>query len=187
MKRLIALLLIVFAVSTFAGDWYSKAERIDLKPQTTSKDTLWYGYPESSTGWYMREFAERATYYNVDDFGIEYPIILHAVNAGFVEGDYDFTFKVYAKDGVTVLWDSGTITSIDGNNSVGLATPLILTDNFWLSVVPNGSGYPSQFAPDTGQTPSHSYLSDGAGGWINQIKNINGNDVYMENYYDVFL
>ncbi|NOR44720.1 MAG: hypothetical protein GQ534_03965, partial [Candidatus Delongbacteria bacterium] len=183
MKKVIMLVFIFLSMNIFAAEWYSKVE----KPQTASKDTLWYSYAITASGWIINQPLERATYYNIDDFGIEYPLYLHAVNAGFVDEGYSFTFKVYDKDGITVLWESQTaLTSIDDQNTEYLATSLLLTDNFWLSVTPVSGGYPRQFAEEW-DNPTHSYVSDGADGWINDIEDINGEDQYMENRYDIYV
>ncbi|MDA3839235.1 MAG: choice-of-anchor J domain-containing protein [Candidatus Delongbacteria bacterium] len=182
MKKVIMLMFIFLSTSIFAAEWYSKAER----PQNSSKDTLWYTYAVSTSGWIINQPLERATYYKMDNFNVEYPLYIHAVNAGFVDEGYGYIYKIYAKDGVTVLWESPTLTSIDGINVEYLATPLLLADDFWFSVTPTTGGYPRQFV-EGWDNPTHSYVSDGSGGWINQIENINDEDQYMENFYDVLL
>ncbi|MDA3839236.1 MAG: choice-of-anchor J domain-containing protein [Candidatus Delongbacteria bacterium] len=183
MKKVIMLMFIFLSTSIFAAEWYSKAER----PQNSSKDTLWYTYAMAGTGWLFNQPLERATYYNVDDFGIEYPLYLHAVAAAFVDDGYEYVFKVYAKDGITILWESETSISEDsGINTVYLPTPLILADDFWVSVTPLTGGYPRQYAYGE-DYPTNSYLSDGTGGWINQIENVNLEDQYMVNHYHVLL
>ncbi|MBN2789495.1 MAG: T9SS type A sorting domain-containing protein, partial [Candidatus Delongbacteria bacterium] len=186
MKKLMTLILVLLATGIFAAEWYSK-ENI-TRPQTASKDTVWYTYPNTSSGWLLPEPMERATLYNVDDFDLEYPVYLHGVDASFADAGFGYTYKIYAKDGVTVLWDSGELMSYDDQvNEAFPPAPILLADDFWLSVTPTMGSYPRQFAPDTGAVPSHSYLSNGAGGWILQQDDIDGAMAYLENFYYVQL
>ncbi|MBN2790618.1 MAG: choice-of-anchor J domain-containing protein [Candidatus Delongbacteria bacterium] len=183
MRKILALMLALFAASIFAADWHSNAERMEIKPRIASKDTVWYSYAQSGSGWVMQVPMERATYYQIDDFTIEYPSILHGVDTYLFDIGEEFTYKVYAKDGVTLLWESAVVSSVEGYNEVLLDTPIVMTDDFWLSIAPVTGGYPRQFAQDQVE-PCHSYLSDGAGGW-DQWTATGGK--YYENFNYVYL
>ena len=51
MKKLLALILVVFVTGIFAADWYSNSEKMNIKPEVASKDTAWYSYANSGSGW----------------------------------------------------------------------------------------------------------------------------------------
>ncbi|MDP8268816.1 MAG: choice-of-anchor J domain-containing protein [Candidatus Tenebribacter davisii] len=97
---------------------------------------------------------ERATFYDVTDFGFSYPMELSQLSHGFYHhsaypwgDDTTFTFKIYDADGTTVLYESEVITALEQWDETlhTLATPITVTDNFWVSVaVTNATtGFPS--------------------------------------------
>ncbi|NOR46116.1 MAG: hypothetical protein GQ534_11075, partial [Candidatus Delongbacteria bacterium] len=188
MKKILVMMLVIITTSIFAADWYSNAEKMNIKPGIASKDTVWHGYATSGSGWVMQVPMERATYYQIDDFGVEYPTNLHGVDTYLFDIGDEFIYKIYEKDGTTLLWESEIVSSVEGYNEVLLDTPIVITDDFLLSIAPVSGGYPRQFAQDQAE-PSHSYLSDGAGGWDHWTATggkyyENFNYVYLEPYTD---
>ena len=116
---------------------------------------------------------ERATLFNVADFGLAYPAeITRIVHVFYEHESYPwpnntFRYKIYAADGITLLYSSGLIEATHLTDlSHELETPIIVTDNFYVSIVPtDGSGHPSSTSKGVETGTTHSYVSDGAGGW----------------------
>jgi hypothetical protein len=186
MKKLMTILVAIIAAGVFATDWFPPIEKIEgfTGHKQASKDTLWYAYANSEEGYVIAQRSERATLFNLDDFGVEYPVNLHAVTTYQFDAGYEFTYRIYDTDGVTLLWESPITLSAEQNYSdVTLDTPLVLKNDFWLSVVPNSSGFPREFAQDQA-TVSHSYIKDELGNWVLWT---NSNSGYYENFNYVAL
>ena len=150
MKKIITFALILFTVSIFAQEWYSH-----------SKDSLWAKYnPNPWNNKYIAE--ERAIKFNANDFDLEYPINLHAVTSYLSDDDYSFDYKIYDKDGMTILFEI-TRNSVSGYNDYYLPSPLVLTDDFFVSVVPSVSAYPKQVVSGI-VSKAHSYIGT-PGNW----------------------
>ena len=116
---------------------------------------------------------ERSVLFDVTDFGFSYPMELSQLSHAFYEhpsypwgDDTTFTFKIYDADGITVLYESAVITALTqwDETLLTLETPLTVTDNFYVAVVPTGaSGFPSSlFDSDTENL--HGYVGE-AGAW----------------------
>ncbi len=172
MKKLAMLAVVLLAFGLFAGDFYTKREFVsDINTHAAQKDTTWNTYVVGTSGYIWNPITrERATRYDVGDFSLAYPMYIHGVSVYLDDEDagYDFSYKIYDKDGETVLWTSEIITSIAYDNDVYLDTPLAVTDDFWVSVVPNASGFPRVFSgvelgPDPAST--HTYLKANDGTW----------------------
>ncbi|MDA3838515.1 MAG: lectin like domain-containing protein [Candidatus Delongbacteria bacterium] len=174
MKKLLVLVLILFTVSIFAQEWYGNKDLINNITEHSSKDSTWENYPGSPYN-AVQISEERATYYNANDFGLEYPISLHALTSYFYSAGYNFGFKIYDKDGITILYEKSRMFSIIDYNDHYLATPITLNDDFWVSVVPDADGQPLQVFSDAVET-SHSYIGS-AGSWETYI-NINSGDKF---------
>ncbi len=132
----------------------------------------WNGYYDgpASLTWAA---PERAVLFDVTDFGFSYPMELSQLSHAFYEhsaypwgDDTTFTFKIYDADGITVLYESDVMTALTqwDETLLTLETPLIVTDNFYVSVVPTGaSGFPSSlFDSDTENL--HGYVGE-PGAW----------------------
>lgn len=118
---------------------------------------------------------ERATLYDQEDFDFTYPVTIEKIRASFYEDyennpwpDASFYFKIYAKDGSTVLYESPEIDAVSYQNvEHELEKPLTLEEDFYLAVVPvDSSGAPQSLSKVTVQGENHSYfLYDGQ--WVN--------------------
>ena len=157
MKKLIFIILAIIVTSLFAVDKYTNREIIPIADQSiATKDTSWYSYyPDMYYLW--QEKGERATYIKADDFGLEYPVNLQGVSSYFFESGYNFTYKIYDKDGSTLLWNSAEMTSISDFNDVLIETPIIMTDDFYISIVPDETGMPRQASSNI-TLSDHSYF-----------------------------
>ncbi|MFO7809849.1 MAG: hypothetical protein R6V47_00560, partial [Candidatus Delongbacteria bacterium] len=162
MKKLAVLLIMSFCTCLFSMEWYSSGEQIldDVrKAPRDSKDTLWYAYYAEAA--YIYEIpAERAVYVNVNDFGLEYPIQLNAIDAFFYEPGFDYIYKVYAKDGTTVLWEMAApdTSSHDYYNIHEFQDAMIMTDDFWIAAVPQPDGKPPLISSDNTDSQQSYYL-----------------------------
>ncbi len=163
MKKILAAVLIAIFASAFSQEWYSTKERIgNLLPKPAAKDTSWYSYIDSPAYvWTLK--TERATYFNVNDFGLEYPVNLHALSAYLYDSLQTYSYKIYGKDGSTLLFQSPEGISVADYNDYDFETPLILTDDFWFSVVPQTDGLPRHVSSDV-ISSDHSFYGY-AGDW----------------------
>jgi hypothetical protein len=126
--------------------------------------------------------TERATFFNLDDFEREYPSNIHILDSYMFDTGSPFHYRVYAKDGETLLEESPELLSVEGYNPYVLETPLVIKDDFWVSIVPGATGLPRQFAQDI-STPSRSYIRDEENNWVQWTNTNEGG--YYENFIDV--
>ncbi|MDY0285754.1 MAG: carboxypeptidase regulatory-like domain-containing protein [Bacteroidales bacterium] len=116
---------------------------------------------------------ERATLYNVADFGATYPVEVTQLAHLFYEhpsypwgADITFRFKVYATDGTTVLYESAEVPAqqYPTETIVVLDEAIAVNGDFYVSVAPNPeTGMPSSAGIED-LTNSHSYVGE-AGAW----------------------
>ena len=116
---------------------------------------------------------ERATLYNVTDFGAEYPVEVTQLSHMFYEhpsypwgADLTFKFKVYAADGTTVLYESADVAALQypDETIVVLTDAIVAEGDFYLAIAANPeTGMPSSAAIED-LTNSHGYVGE-AGAW----------------------
>ncbi|MDA3838517.1 MAG: lectin like domain-containing protein, partial [Candidatus Delongbacteria bacterium] len=158
MKRIIVLFLIL-SLNIFASDWHQK----------DNKTFAWHGYYAQAWDIYSST-DEKATYINANDFDLEYPVNLSAVSSYLWENGETFSFKIYAKDGSTLLWQSDDSLSIQNWNDVYLPSTMVFNDDFWVAMVPDTiSGLPTIVADRYDSDGCHSY-SGVAGSWTKYHK-----------------
>lgn len=121
--------------------------------------------------------TEMASYFDLAEFGNPYPMTLERINHYFYDfngdnwgGQDQYNIKIYEKDGTTVLFESGNLTAHNGPNEFILPTPLQLTDDILISIVP-ATNYPSSCLMNDVNNPSHGYMGNFDEGWTS----INGN------------
>ncbi len=123
--------------------------------------------------YFNRAAPERATLYDVTEFGFSYPIDLSKVSHTFYDNgewgeDTDFTFKIYAADGATLLHESAVMTAIHFTEIVYEFDAITMDDNFYVAVAPvvynetTGQGAPFSLGADTGN--NHGYVGE-PGAW----------------------
>jgi len=124
---------------------------------------LWYGYyPGYKYIWGVA--AERAVKINVDEFGLEYPINLNAIDSYLYDPGFDYMYRVYDTDGSTLLWESPVGTAADDYYNIASIDPaLVLKNDFWISVVPLSGGNPRLISSDVVES-THSYFG-APGAW----------------------
>jgi hypothetical protein len=164
LKKMIIGLLLMLCTVSFTQEWYSGKEKIeDFRSKVNKADTLWYGYGEAAA-WVFQIKSERATYINVNDFGLEYPINLDALSSYLYDADASYTYKIYDKNGSTILFQSDPATSFRGYNDMFLASPMVMKDDFWFSVVPQADGLPRIVSTDVVDSEHSFYGLPGA--WL---------------------
>jgi hypothetical protein len=141
---------------------FSKTEQITVPD---NRGTGWYSYSPiddmTSLTWAA---PERATFFQMADFGIPYPVEITNLSHWFYEHssypwDNDqFKFKIYAADGTTLLYESDNLTAehlVEYNYT--LEEPLVVEDDFWVAIAPiSASGFPS--STGTNLYDGHSYV-----------------------------
>ncbi|HQO09556.1 MAG TPA: T9SS type A sorting domain-containing protein [Clostridiales bacterium] len=167
MKKIFTFLLVILTVNSFAVDWYSNKEMLNDAGKTLrdSKDTLWYSYVSGPVHVFSIN-AERATFLNVNDFGLEYPINLHAINSYLYDPGYAYSYKIYDKDGTTLLWEleEPDTARVDFYNIHIFDTPMVMRDDFWIVVVPLEGNNPRLVSSYTTMS-GHSFYKDEVGNW----------------------
>ena len=155
MKKIMLLILFI-CISLTASDWYSK----------DNKTFAWYNYyiqPWDPLGAVM---DEQATYINANDFGLEYPINLNAISAYLWQIGEIYNYKIYDKDGTTVLWQSADSSSTQSFNDVYLDSTMVFNDDFWMSMVPDTiTGLPTIIGDRYLSDDCHSYTKS-SGDWL---------------------
>lgn len=162
MRKIVTLFAVLTFVRLFSQSWYDSNGFAEvIKPLTDSKNSEWKGYSFSFYNAF-NIISERAVYFDVNDFGLDYPVTLQAVRTYLYEDNYSFNYKIYAKDGITVLFQSQS-NSVYGLNQCNLSTAIVLSDDFWVAIVPYEAGHPFQLNSDE-VVETHSY-SGSAGSW----------------------
>ncbi len=116
---------------------------------------------------------ERATLFDITDFGLSYPAeiskLIHTFynHQNYPWPDNTFQFKIYAFGETTPLYTSEPIEAIHNKEvSHDLETPIIVTNNFYISIVPvDESGHPSSGTKSVSPGTGHSYAMNEEGNW----------------------
>ena len=129
---------------------------------------------------------EKASYIDIAEFGNAYPMQLTKIRHHFLDwegnnwnGENEFKFKVYEKDGQTLIFESEVLIAVDGAYEYELPQPLELTDDVLVTVKPMAT-YPTSCYMNDSDNPGHGYLGSVDNGWAS----INGNwatEVYLAN------
>jgi len=165
MKKLMVVLLVLMTAGLFSVEWYSARGEIlneTLKAPRETKDSTWYGY-YGPYALYWTMAGEKGVYVNANDFGLEYPVRLHALDAFWYEPGYTYSYKIYAKDGTSLLWEMpepGTAAD-DFYNIYAFETPLVMKDDFWVSAVPLEGTHPALVSTDVVSSDHSYYMSEG--------------------------
>ncbi len=135
----------------------------------------WVAYADFNQGnWIYWGGPERAVRFEPADFGLTYPLDVTGLRTQFYLHpqapwpDSSYTLKVYAEDGMTLLWESETLEAPPGTPgpvaNVDVNPPLSFTSGeFYVSIDPvSPSGHPSTFAD--GDPDGRSYRGS-AGAW----------------------
>jgi len=157
LKRLIPLILIAYRL--FGDIWYGDNRTYEWEHYNIM---LWN---------VLESPEERAVYVDVNDFGIEYPVNLKAVSTYLWEAGKSFSFKIYAKDGISLLYQSADSLSIINYNDVYLDSILVLNDDFWISLVPDSTGSPWSITDRYDTSDPHTYTGQ-PGSWTPYIREI---------------
>lgn len=96
-------------------------------------DSGWVSYYNGVDGWFAFQGPVRAMKMDLADFGMEPPVEVESLRTWWYDGmgsftDSTFTFRIYAANGSTMLWESETLRAPRGNRwtRYGLSTPFVL-------------------------------------------------------------
>ncbi|TSA25240.1 T9SS C-terminal target domain-containing protein [bacterium] len=158
-------------IESNVSGWYTVANRPINKGNRLDE---WYTYGDiNSLYWITWPAPERVTYFNPSDFGLEYPFYITKLSHWFYEhpsypwDDATFHFKVYAEDGVTLLYESG---DIEAEHMVEIIHELsgpvaISSGGFYFGVAPvSSTGFPSSCADNVYTGDNRSYYGS-PGNW----------------------
>ena len=156
-------------IGSNVSGWYSVANK---SGNTNVRLDEWYSYGDMNALWWLTWIApERVTYFNPADFGLTYPFDITKVNHWFHDyypwDDATFRYKIYADDGVTLLYESEDIEAQSMVEIVHeLTIPVTITsEGFYFGVAPfSYSGYPSTCADNLYTGDNHSYCGS-PGNW----------------------
>ncbi|MBN2884270.1 MAG: T9SS type A sorting domain-containing protein [Clostridia bacterium] len=129
----------------------------------SENEEFWYSYySEAYYLWQLEE--ERSVLIKADDFGFEYPVNLKGISSYFFDKGYYYSYRIYSKDGKTIIWNSENMTSISNYNDFVMDEPIMVTDDFYIAVVPDHNGMPRQTSSKV-TSSDHSYTKE-ITGWI---------------------
>ncbi|MDD3045847.1 MAG: choice-of-anchor J domain-containing protein, partial [Candidatus Delongbacteria bacterium] len=157
MKKLMTWLVVVFAAGLFA---FNSLPADDVQAKPGAKGWVYYDGTPTYT---YKVAAERAVYFDAWDFGLEYPVELQQIQWYVYATGVNYSYKVYAKDGSTLLYTSPDIVSAQGWQVTAI-DPVILSDDFWIALVPQPDGTPTTIHDGGDGVFGHSF-SGSAGSW----------------------
>lgn len=177
MKKLITMLLAVIFSFTIAADLIP-GERVGAAAEPVgAKEYNWYTHAADAAYIFNYPF-ERATYINVEEFGLTYPVNFNGVQSYLYDAGIESQYKIYDRDGVTVLWDHTFTTAEAGYQIESPAAPMILNNDFWIVHVPTAEGLPRIVFDDASGPLPRSYFGS-AGNWTSLYDVWADNSNYM--------
>lgn len=135
------------------------------------EDSSWVSYYNGEDGWFSFQGPQRAMMIDPADFRVDYPFQVESLKIWWYWGmgsrtDTAFTFRVYAGDGQTLLWESEQLFAPQTNwTYYGLSTPVVIdSGRFWIATTHRRtSPYANPYVNvDTGPTLHSYYSSPGA-------------------------
>lgn len=155
MKKLITMLLAVIFASAFATDLVpATGDMINnpAQPNLDSKAYTWHTYAGTAT-YVNATQTTKAMLINANDFGFDYPVNFGGVQAYLNDAGATSSYRIYAKDGITLLWQSADFTTTKvGYEIVQPDSAIVLNDDFYIVHVPVG-GLP-RIIMDNGASPN---------------------------------
>ncbi|NOR44693.1 MAG: hypothetical protein GQ534_03825, partial [Candidatus Delongbacteria bacterium] len=164
MRRSLFLIVIFIVSCLFSQNWYNNKKNLDDDiPAINSKTSAFWLQYSNNPSWPVPIPEERAVCFNINDFGVEYPVNLHGIGSYLYSEGAEFDFIIYAKDGSEILYEIQGLTSIQDYNEHYLTEPIVLNDDFYIALKPNSDGTPLQLLSDAVEI-SHSYIGS-PGSW----------------------
>lgn len=177
MKKLMTMLLALIFSFTIAAELLP-GERVTATAEPVgAKEYNWYTHAADAA--YIFAYAfERATYINVEEFGLTYPVNFNGVQSYLYDAGVESQYRIYDRDGVTVLWDH-TFTNVAANYQIEMPdAPIILNNDFWIVHVPNAEGLP-RIIYDGAEGPLPRSYFGSAGNWTSLYDVWADNSNYM--------
>ncbi|MFO7676498.1 MAG: hypothetical protein R6X12_09310 [bacterium] len=102
-------------------------------------DSSWISHYNGNEGWFEFQGPERAMRLDPTEFGLDLPVEIESLKIWFYWGmgsltDSVFTFRIYADDGRTLLFESDSLTCPSGYwVHYGLPEPVLIeSGTFWI-------------------------------------------------------
>lgn len=162
----------------------------------------WYqpGSAPNAEGWfsYVTNYThltwsspERAVVFDAYAFGLSYPLTLSRVSHMFVEHsshiwpNNQFTFKIYASDGATLLYESPVLVAVSQQVKEHiLSEPLVLDNYFYVAVKPvDASGHPSSLMKLVNYGEGYSFYGESDNWTAHNVANMGGSYSYLTRIY----
>jgi hypothetical protein len=136
------------------------------------EDSAWVSYYNGVDGWFEFQGPERAMLIEPGDFGLECPLQVESLKIWYYGGmgsfeDSVLTFKLYAGDGSTALFESDSITCPRSYwVYYGLDEPVVIdSGSFYIAVTARTvNPYAHPYINIDDSDPTHSYYGS-AGAW----------------------
>lgn len=135
----------------------------------------WAGYADpADANYYTYPIPERAVKFTLEHFGMFAQGVtisnlrhyFYDVDGNNWGGSNTYTFKIYAANGTTVLYTSPTLTAVNwptANEHI-LTTPITVTGDFYVSVVPGNQTSGAPYSIGTDAVVGHTYVGS-SGSW----------------------
>lgn len=141
------------------------------------EDSSWISYYNGADGWFAFQGPQRAMILDPADFGLSCPLQVESLKTWWYWGmgsrqDTVFTFRIYGRDGRSLLWESESLVAPVSNwTYYGLRQPVVIdSGSFYIATthrLVNPYAHP-YVNVDTGPT-NHSYFGS-PGAW--QLDNV---------------
>ncbi len=156
------------------------------KPGSAPNPEGWFSYVSnySHLTW---SAPERAVVFEAPIFGLSYPLTLSKISHMFVQhSNYpwpnnQFTFKIYASDGLTLLYESPVLVAVSQQViEHTLPTPLVLDNYFYVAVRPvDPSGHPSSLMRLVNYGQGYSFYGSADAWTAHNAANMSGSYTYL--------
>jgi hypothetical protein len=162
----------------------------------------WYkpGSAPNPEGWFSHVNAyshltwsgpERAVVFEAPKFGLSYPLTLSKISHMFVQHssypwpNNQFTFKIYASDGRTLLYESPTQIAVSQQViEHTLNTPLVFDKYFYVAVRPvDASGHPSSLMRQVNFGQGYSFFGSSDDWTAHNVANMAGSHAYLTSIF----
>jgi hypothetical protein len=162
----------------------------------------WYqpGSAPNPEGWFSHVNAyshltwsgpERAVFFEAQKFGLNYPLTLSKISHLFVQHssypwpNNQFTFRIYASDGRTLLYESPTQIAVSQQViEHALNTPLVFDKYFYVAVRPvDASGHPSSLMRQVNYGQGYSFYGSSDNWTAHNLANMAGSHSYLTSIF----
>jgi hypothetical protein len=160
------------------------------QPGSAPNPEGWFSYVNTYTHLTWTS-PERAVVFDAPVFGLTYPLTLSRVSHMFVEHssypwpNNQFTFRIYASDGATLLYESPVLVAVSQQVKEHILTePLVLDNYFYVAVKPvDASGHPSSLMQLVNYGQGYSFYGSADNWTAHNVTNMGGSYTYLTRIY----